>query len=312
MPEQTLGVHDDRSAPGRSFRRAALLTVVGTVLPGVGLIAEQAWEAPDLAASPFGTPPGEASIGFENGKPAGSASALTWSAGQFVRLMLDTAAGRVLDRPRYTTRRYVRNTQGHTALTVTAPTDRTIVNSPVTLTGTSTPGNTIRIAATNVDLKAAISAGTFRQDLFYRLNVLRLHLPPLRERGDDVLLLAHHFIQKHAALANKPAPRLSHEAAMLMQQYAWPGNVRELEHAIERAVIVARGSSIRLRDLPPEVSQKSRQRGPGDSLDLQALERAAIERALERFRGNRREAADALRISTVTLWRKMKQYGLVA
>jgi hypothetical protein len=97
---------------------------------GVGLIAEQAWEAPDLAASPFGTPPGEASIGFENGKPAGSASALTWSAGQFVRLMLDTAAGRVLDRPRYTTRRYVRNTQGHTALTVTAPTDRTIVNSP--------------------------------------------------------------------------------------------------------------------------------------------------------------------------------------
>jgi len=97
-----------------------------------------------------------------------------------------------------------------------------------------------------------------------------------------------------------------------LMNYRWPGNVRELEHAIERAVIVARGTSIRLRELPPEVSQKSRQRAPGDSLDLQALDRATIERALERFRGNRRAAAEALKISTVTLWRKMKQYGLVA
>jgi DNA-binding NtrC family response regulator len=92
--------------------------------------------------------------------------------------------------------------------------------------------------------------------------------------------------------------------------YPWPGNVRELEHAIERAVIVARGVSIRLRELPPEVSQKVRERNPDDSLDLQALERATIERALERFRGSRRDAAQALKISTVTLWRKMKQYGL--
>jgi DNA-binding NtrC family response regulator len=97
-----------------------------------------------------------------------------------------------------------------------------------------------------------------------------------------------------------------------LMNYSWPGNVRELEHAIERAVIVARGTSIRLRELPPEVSQKSRQLVAGDSLDLPALERAAIERALERFRGNRRQAAEALKISTVTLWRKMKQYGLVA
>jgi DNA-binding NtrC family response regulator len=109
------------------------------------------------------------------------------------------------------------------------------------------------IAATNVDLKAAISSGTFRQDLFYRLNVLRLHLPPLRERGDDVLLLAHHFIQKHAALANKPAPRLSHEAAMLMQQYPWPGNVRELEHAIEHAVVLTSGDVIAPNSLPGEI-----------------------------------------------------------
>jgi DNA-binding NtrC family response regulator len=88
--------------------------------------------------------------------------------------------------------------------------------------------------------------------------------------------------------------------------------VRELEHAIERAVIVARGASVKVRELPPEVSQKAqtRLRPTDDSLDLQAQERAMIERALERFRGNRRQAADALKISTVTLWRKMKQYGL--
>jgi glucan 1,4-alpha-glucosidase len=118
---------------------------------GVGLIGEQAWDLPDLAASPFGTDPTKASIGFRDGKPDGSASALTWSAGQFVRLTLDAAAGRVLDRPDYTFDRYVRHAQGQTALTVTGPTDRTIVTSPVTVTGASTPGNLITIGATNVD-----------------------------------------------------------------------------------------------------------------------------------------------------------------
>jgi transcriptional regulator with PAS, ATPase and Fis domain len=92
--------------------------------------------------------------------------------------------------------------------------------------------------------------------------------------------------------------------------YRWPGNVRELEHAVERAVIVANGPSIRARDLPAEVTQRSRARPADDTLDLQEQERRSIERALERFNGNRRKAADALKISTVTLWRKMKQYGL--
>jgi len=94
--------------------------------------------------------------------------------------------------------------------------------------------------------------------------------------------------------------------------YSWPGNVRELEHAIERAVIVARGTSIKVRELPPEVSQKTQRHSTDDSLDLHSQERAMIERELECFRGNRRQAADALKISTVTLWRKMKKYGLVA
>ncbi|HXE81346.1 MAG TPA: helix-turn-helix domain-containing protein [Vicinamibacterales bacterium] len=94
--------------------------------------------------------------------------------------------------------------------------------------------------------------------------------------------------------------------------HRWPGNVRELEHAIERAVILANGPSIRLRDLPPEVTQKTRPRASDETLDLEEQERRSIERALERFGGNRRKAADALNISTVTLWRKMKRYGLSA
>jgi glucan 1,4-alpha-glucosidase len=118
---------------------------------GVGLITEQAWELPDLAASPFGTAPEIASIGFENGKPAGSASALTWSAGQFVRLTLDAAAGRVLDRPAYTFDRYVRHTQGATTLSVTAPADQSAVGDSVTVTGTTAAGNNVTVAATNTD-----------------------------------------------------------------------------------------------------------------------------------------------------------------
>jgi DNA-binding NtrC family response regulator len=97
-----------------------------------------------------------------------------------------------------------------------------------------------------------------------------------------------------------------------LMSYSWPGNVRELEHAIERAVIVARGETIRPRELPPEISQEPRQQGSSDSFDLQKQERVMIERALERFRGNRKEAATALNISSATLWRRMKQYGLFA
>lgn len=111
------------------------------------------------------------------------------------------------------------------------------------------------VAATNVDLKAAIAARTFRQDLFYRLNVIAVRLPPLRERGDDLLLLAHHFIQKHAQLAGRSATRLSSEAAHLLQTYEWPGNVRELEHAIEHAVVLSDGDTIFPSALPAELQR---------------------------------------------------------
>ena len=168
------------------------------------------------------------------------------------------------------------------------------------------------VAATNRDLRAAVDAGTFREDLYFRLGAFVITVPPLRERREDIPSLVHDFLGRAAARVKKDVKTVSAEAMTALMNYSWPGNVRELEHAIERAVIVARGDSVKVRELPPEVSQKTRPRATDDSLDLQAHERAMIERALERFRGNRRQAADALKISTVTLWRKMKQYGLGA
>jgi transcriptional regulator with PAS, ATPase and Fis domain len=168
------------------------------------------------------------------------------------------------------------------------------------------------VAATNRDLRAAVEAGMFREDLFFRLGAFVITVPPLRERREDIPPLVHDFLGRAAARVKKEVRTVSAEAMTALMNYSWPGNVRELEHAIERAVIVARGTSVKVRELPPEVSQKTRQRPTDDSLDLQAQERAMIARALERFRGNRRQAADALKISTVTLWRKMKQYGLGA
>jgi len=168
------------------------------------------------------------------------------------------------------------------------------------------------VAATNRDLKAAVAAGTFREDLYFRLGAFVITVPPLRERREDIPPLVHDFVRRAATRMKKDVKTVSAEAMTVLMNYSWPGNVRELEHAIERAVILANGPSIRVRELPREVSQKTRQRPSDNSLDLQEQEQSMIERALERFSGNRRQAAEALKISTVTLWRKMKQYGLGA
>jgi glucan 1,4-alpha-glucosidase len=133
---------------GAALARAKAMARMGY---GVGLIPEQAWELPDLARSPFGTDPTTASIGFRNGEAAGSAAALTWSAAQFVRLMLIIGSGEALDRPDYTYDRYVKRTQGTTSLTVTGPPDNSPATNSTTVTGTSTPGNTITVSAVNQD-----------------------------------------------------------------------------------------------------------------------------------------------------------------
>jgi DNA-binding NtrC family response regulator len=166
------------------------------------------------------------------------------------------------------------------------------------------------VAATNRDLRAAVDAGTFREDLYFRLGAFIITVPPLRDRREDIPPLVHHFLVGAATRMKKDVRAVSAEAMSALMHHQWPGNVRELEHAVERAVILANGPSVRVRDLPPEVTQRARARPGDDTLDLQAQERTSIERALAKYDGNRRRAAEALRISTVTLWRKMKQYGL--
>ena len=166
------------------------------------------------------------------------------------------------------------------------------------------------VAATNRDLRAAVEAGAFREDLYFRLGAFIITVPPLRDRREDIPPLVHHFLVRAAGRMKKDVTTVSADAMSALMNYRWPGNVRQLEHAVERAVILANGPTIRVRELPPEVTQKSRIPSGDDTLDLQEQERVMIERALERFQGNRKQAADALKISTVTLWRKMKQYGL--
>jgi transcriptional regulator with GAF, ATPase, and Fis domain len=146
------------------------------------------------------------------------------------------------------------------------------------------------IAATNVDLPQSITRGTFRRDLYYRLNVIPLSLPPLRERGDDVLLLAHHFIQKFARKMNRPLKRLSVEAMSALRSYPWPGNVRELEHAIEHAFVLSRNDELVARDFPvadsapsaqPDAAARSSAAPSSDMLDLTYAE--AKRRVLDEF-----------------------------
>jgi glucan 1,4-alpha-glucosidase len=159
---------------GNATGAASLLDSMDQFAGGVDLIPEQDWESPDLAASPFGTPPETASIGFINGQPAGSAGPLNWSAASFVRLFSDIGVGRLGDRPRSTFNRYVAHTQASTPLTVTSPADESAINgSPVTVTGTTAPGNAVYVTATNTDSNSATttastmadSSGAFSVDL---------------------------------------------------------------------------------------------------------------------------------------------------
>ncbi len=163
------------------------------------------------------------------------------------------------------------------------------------------------VAATNRDLQVAVATGTFREDLYFRLAAFVITVPPLRERREDIPALVNDFVRRAAERLKKAVRTVSADALTALMRYRWQGNVRELEHAIERAVILARGDSIRVRELPLEV-QKNQQARLDDTLNLHDHERALIERALERFPGNQRQAAEALKISPVTLWRKMKQY----
>jgi DNA-binding NtrC family response regulator len=162
------------------------------------------------------------------------------------------------------------------------------------------------VAASNRDLDAIVKDGTFRFDLFYRLNVFRIHLPPLRDRREDIPLLAEALLKKHAASMNRAVPCLSPEAVNLLLQYDWPGNVRELENAIERALVIGRGAEIQPQDFP--FNQPSAVSASGRRLE--DVDRAHIERILEETHWNFTQAAQILDIDRSTLYNKTKGYGL--
>jgi two-component system response regulator HydG len=168
------------------------------------------------------------------------------------------------------------------------------------------------IAATHRDLPALISQGSFREDLFYRLNVIQILLPPLRERREDIPALAEHFLQRAAAKLGREL-RLSPQALERLLRYPWPGNVRELENAIQRAAILTRNPTVEPDDLPPHVTA-GLQLGPSPALPGQVTladaERIHILQTLERCGRSHSVTAEALGISRTTLWRKLKEYGI--
>ena len=161
------------------------------------------------------------------------------------------------------------------------------------------------ICATNADLPAMVENGTFREDLFYRINTIELNIPPLRERGNDIILLAEHFTEKYSHKYGKKVPRITREAKEHLLKYTWPGNVRELQHIIERAVILGNGLSLHPDDLALKPSQRSKGKEPAN-LNLKELEQQAIDRAMELSDGNMNRAAELLGITRYALYRKLK------
>jgi DNA-binding NtrC family response regulator len=169
------------------------------------------------------------------------------------------------------------------------------------------------LAATNRDLAHGVATGTFRQDLYYRIKVVELHVPPLRERRDDILPLARVLLADAALQMKRKIAGLSPSAAGQLLRYEWPGNVRELENTMERAVALARGSRVELEDLPAEICQAfpSPLATKGKILPLDQVEKEYILAALELNGGNQTHTAEQLHIGSATLYRKLKSYGLI-
>jgi len=170
------------------------------------------------------------------------------------------------------------------------------------------------IAATNRNLERDIEQGRFRSDLYYRLNVISVELPPLRSRVDDIPLLAEHFLQREAERTGEKPRKLGEEVVRVLQEYQWPGNVRELENVIERALVLSNGGTLREEALPPRLREKPAQpliqETPPANPTLEVIERAYIEHVLRAENGNKSRAAEVLGIDPSTLYRKIKRYQL--
>ncbi len=175
------------------------------------------------------------------------------------------------------------------------------------------------VLASNVDLKTEVAAGRFREDLFYRINVVSIFLPPLKDRIGDIPLLADRFLHEYCSLPGRRLLSISDDAMRYLQAHDWPGNVRELENVIERAVVLTRGSEITVDDLPPGLASKRTVTGVDVEATPRSLktalagpERQVIEQALQRHQWSRQAAADELEINRTTLYKKMKKYGLLS
>jgi two-component system response regulator AtoC len=179
------------------------------------------------------------------------------------------------------------------------------------------------IVATNRDARQAVQDGLLREDLFYRVNVFTLEMPPLRNRRDDITLLVDHFLAKHGAKLGRAELSVTPRTLQALQEYAWPGNVRELENILERATVLSRGVSLDIQHLPQEIVSASDmpphtdmhpsfRPAPPQPLPqaVEQLEKALIQQALTHSGGNKAKAARALDISERTLWYKVKKYGL--
>jgi DNA-binding NtrC family response regulator len=169
------------------------------------------------------------------------------------------------------------------------------------------------LSASNRSLEELVRTGKFRQDLFYRLNVIRIELPPLRHRSEDIPLLVNHFIEKFAQDAKRPVEGISAEALAALKCHEWPGNIRELEHIIERAMLLGKGATIGLEDLPPHLIARGEgafvvSQALAKQLTLDELEREYIDRVLESTHGNKTEAARILGVDRTTLYRKLEEY----
>jgi DNA-binding NtrC family response regulator len=163
------------------------------------------------------------------------------------------------------------------------------------------------LAATNRDLLQDVKDGRFRNDLYYRLNVFSIHLPPLRERKEDIPILSRHFLARSSGSEGKAIPRISSDAMQVLMNYHWPGNVRQLENALSYAIILCQGEEITVRHLPSFLKESI---GGSAEISLSEHERRVILRALEESNWNKHEAARRLQVSRSTLYSKIRRYGL--
>ena len=166
------------------------------------------------------------------------------------------------------------------------------------------------ICATNANLRQLVGEGSFRQDLLYRINTIEIAIPPLRERGEDILMLADHFQRLYSRKYKKTIKGLSREAGSKLMKYPWPGNVRELQHVLERAVILNEGTVLRPDDFPLYTASYERKKELDPDLNLEQAERKIIERALRQSNGNMSYAAELLGITRFSLYRKIEKFGL--